>query len=174
MSIPRAAISATPSNEWYTPEHLVDAARQTMGGIDFDPASCAVANEVVQATRYMTIDDDALRQDWPAGRTWVNPPYSGRGVMAAWAAKIIASSAGRTMCVITLASPSTGWWHELVRAAVATCFLRARPRFWGPALGASRGPGFGCTVFYFGQDHHAFRREFGELGLIMTQEGEHA
>src|SRR6266496_3292476 len=37
------------SNEWYTPEYLVEAARETMGKIDLDPASCDYANRIIKA-----------------------------------------------------------------------------------------------------------------------------
>lgn len=59
------------SVELYTPDYIVEAARATLGGIDLDPASCAIGNEVVKATRYF--DRDGLTQPW-AGRVLLNPP----------------------------------------------------------------------------------------------------
>lgn len=59
------------SVELYTPDYIVEAARATLGSIDLDPASCAIGNEVVKATRYF--DRDGLTQPW-SGRLLLNPP----------------------------------------------------------------------------------------------------
>lgn len=62
-------------NEWYTPSLYIEAARQVMGGIDLDPASCAVADQTVKATNYFSQEEDGLAQTWH-GRVWCNPPFS--------------------------------------------------------------------------------------------------
>lgn len=62
------------SVELYTPAKLVEPARQLMGGIEFDPASCALGNEVVMADRFLTAEDGGLSQKWVADSVFLNPP----------------------------------------------------------------------------------------------------
>ncbi|MCZ7575675.1 MAG: phage N-6-adenine-methyltransferase [Dehalococcoidia bacterium] len=75
-------------HEWYTPREWIEAARTVLGTIDLDPASCALANEVVRATRYYTIEDDGLFRRWE-GRIWMNPPY-GLGLVDMFTSKLLA------------------------------------------------------------------------------------
>ena len=63
------------SNEWYTPAKYIEAAREVMGSIDLDPASCELANRTVKATTYYTQEQNGLLLPW-YGNIWLNPPYS--------------------------------------------------------------------------------------------------
>jgi hypothetical protein len=47
--------------EWYIPKNVADAVRRAFGGtIHVDPASSDIANGVVKAKTYFTLDDDGL------------------------------------------------------------------------------------------------------------------
>src|SRR2546430_17584816 len=72
------ALEALPregkSNEWYTPSKYIETAREVLGSIDLDPASCELANRTVKADKYYTKEDDGLSKEWH-GNVWLNPPY---------------------------------------------------------------------------------------------------
>lgn len=72
---PHVANNSGQNNEWYTPPEYTHAARECMGAINLNPASCEIANRTVRATTYYTIEDDGLTKPW-YGRVWLNPPYS--------------------------------------------------------------------------------------------------
>jgi ParB family chromosome partitioning protein len=68
-----AARHSSKSNEHYTPPEIVEPARATLGAIDLDPASCALANTVVRAAHIYTEADNGLEQQWWERCFW-NPP----------------------------------------------------------------------------------------------------
>lgn len=84
-------------DEFYTPAHWITAARDSMNGrIDLDPASCAMANLYIKATKYYDKYENGLNQEWQ-GNVWCNPPFSGRNIPK--------------------------WWRRCLDHDSATCFL---------------------------------------------------
>ena len=117
---------------WYTPAAFLDVVRETMGGIDLDPASHEHAQARIQAAAYFTKEDDGLAQDWH-GRVYLNPPYTA-GLVDKFADKLIAEyTAGRVTEAVWLTNNSadTGWFHRLAKVASIVVFLRGRVKFWG-------------------------------------------
>lgn len=60
------------SDEWFTPPEIIKLVKRVLGPIDFDPASCLEANEIVQATHFWT--ELALEREWLGGSIYCNPP----------------------------------------------------------------------------------------------------
>jgi hypothetical protein len=155
-------------NEWYTPAEYLTAARNVMGGIDLDPASNPVANELVGASDFYTADDDGRAKNW-AGRVWMNPPYA-RPLIDDFAKKLADSYAAGGVteaCVLTNNATETGWFHALGNVASALCLPRRRVRFWHPDKD-NAAPLQGQAVMYLGPNVDAFRREFQPFGLLLV------
>lgn len=152
--------------DFYTHPAFIEAARQAMGEISLDPASCSEANDVVQAKRFYSFHENGLLQDWH-GRVWLNPPYGNWGE---WAPKTIAEwQSGRieSMCLLCTTRVITAQsFHGIVRAADALFVANGRFRFWGPK---AKEPDEGHVVFYFGADAPRFAQAFDSLGTVYGQ-----
>lgn len=125
---------SSKTNEWYTPSKYVDAAREAMGSIILDPASCQFANDnFVKADTYFTEHENGLEQEW-FGTVFCNPPY-GRGAknkssQELWTKKAIEEvESGRAEQVIILvnAVPDRRWFQPLFKYPI--CFVSPRIKF---------------------------------------------
>lgn len=156
------------SYEWFTPKEYTDAAREVMGAIDLDPASCAEANAVVGASEYFTRDDDGLAQVW-AGRVWMNPPYN-MPLIEHFVRRVTDEyEAGNVPAAVVLVNNSTdtGWFHVLLEASSAVCFTRGRLKFWNgdDRLAARQGQ----AIFYLGDDPNYFVELFAPFGAVLRK-----
>ena len=157
------------NNEWYTPEEYIIAARQVLGRIDLDPATSEIANRVVQADEYFTVDDNGLDQHW-TGKVWMNPPYSSDLVWR-FAEKLCAHYEGSDVTeaiVLVNNATETAWFQRMAQIASCICFPRTRVKFWKPD-GETGAPLQGQAILYFGTKKHGFIsafRLFGFVGVI--------
>ncbi len=62
------------TDQWFTPQWIVDKVRLVLGDIDLDPASSPLANERIKAKQIITEAKDGLTTEWPAGSLFCNPP----------------------------------------------------------------------------------------------------
>jgi ParB family chromosome partitioning protein len=157
------------SSDWYTPAHVIDAARAVMGGIDVDPASCRTANQTVRAARYFTVADDGLTHPWP-GRVWLNPPFSGR-TAAKFVRKAFAEyDSGRTtqaVLVVSLLPVATAWFRPLLDRC-PLCFVGRIP--FVRQDGVTDTPAITASVIgYLGPHEARFAQVFEKFGPILRQ-----
>ena len=137
-----------------------------MGEIDLDPASCELAQEVVQAGLFWSKQQGGERMGW-FGRVWLNPPYS---EPKAFVDKLLAEYAhGNVKQAVVLLNNATetGWFQALL-ARFPVCFLSKRLAFWRHDH-ADVGARQGQAVFYLGPDVEKFCEVFGEFGIVVKR-----
>jgi ParB family chromosome partitioning protein len=159
------AMVSSQSNEWYTPERYIEAARSVLGSVDLDPASCESANAVVKANAYYTMEEDGLNKPW-RGKVWLNPPYGDLGPK--FVAKLIHEyeSGNVTEAVLLVNShcTDTKWFEPLFGYPV--CFTNHRSKFWNDA-GEGGNPTHGSAIVYFGAKPEIFAETFAQFGSIV-------
>jgi len=153
-------------NEWYTPAVFLEAARDVLGGFDLDPASSEVANKTVRAERIFTAQDDGLRQDWPIGSIWMNPPYA-QPLMGQFADRFAAEiRRGSTGIVLVNNATETAWFQTIATECSAICFPKTRIRFLDPQ-GNPGAPLQGQAIIYCGPNVDRFQEAFASFGLVV-------
>lgn len=125
------------NDQWYTPAQYIEMVREILDTIDLDPASCAEANQIVQANRFFTKEQDGLKQSWDAENIFLNPPYS---KMLPWVEKLLFElSIQPKLQAILLANvcTDTKWFEAISEASefigVSICFVRGRIKFHSPS-----------------------------------------
>jgi len=157
------------NNEWYTPPEYIAAARRVMGGIDLDPATSEIANKTVGATKIFTAQDDGLRQEWPIGRIWMNPPYA-QPLIGQFSERMAQEAVrGSEAIVLVNNATETVWFQTMANACSAICFPKSRIKFLDPDGKPSGAPLQGQAVIYFGPNVQSFIAEFSKFGFVVTK-----
>ena len=169
-------VASTKSNEWFTPSRYIEAARAVMGGIDLDPASCEMANQVVQATRYYTKENNGLDQEWH-GRVWLNPPYgrldptktgSTRSLQKFFIQKLLheytLEHVKQAIALVLGNACFMQWFQPLW--GYSLCFHAGHIPFWRPD-GSTSDFGFGTIFVYLGPHEQKFTEVFSKFGRIV-------
>ena len=150
------------NNEWYTPADIIEAARETMGSIDLDPASSEIAQEVVKAKEYYTAETNGLDKKWH-GNVWLNPPYAS-DLIGLFIDKLVSDMPNIEQAMILVNNATeTEWFNKLIPNASAVCFPRSRVKFYMPD-GRTGAPLQGQAILYYGKNRDAFIKNFAEKG----------
>jgi phage N-6-adenine-methyltransferase len=167
----KANVSDKPTydgDEWHTPIEYVNAAREVMGEIELDPATCETAQAEIEAKHYLTKQDDALSHPW-FGRVWMNPPYSMPKIERFIDKLITEFDQGNVTEAIVLVNNSsdTKWFHRLLSRFPA-CFTKGRVQFWHPSH-HSFATRQGQAFFYLGPDWKGeiFSDVFTQFGIVV-------
>lgn len=156
----------TPS--WGTPTHIIEKARELLGGIDVDPGTSAAFNTLVQATQIYTEETNGLIHEWN-GKVFVNPP--GGLVVEFWEKLMAEVIAGRTtaafwvgfsveqLCVLAD--------KDLHPLSFSTCILRKRLKFNTSTLTSGGSPSHGNYITGVGVIRDRFDALFKPFGICV-------
>lgn len=164
------------TDEWYTPEYLVDLVRSVLGRIDTDPAtSFAVNLKFIKAPIFYTKHTNGLDQTRPwSGNVFLNPPY-GRGEGSAsefifrLCNEIKAGNVNQAITCLNVASTTAKWFYTQIPSIVsAHCIVNGRPNFIPPDGKSQRSsPNKGIVLSYFGGATYLFAKRCEAYGQIL-------
>lgn len=166
-----ATVYSHNSLEYYTPEQYIEAARELMGSIDTDPATCNAPQKWIKAKTIYTEKEDGLSKEW-YGNVWLNPPYSktnGQSNQEIWALKLLDEyEKGNVTAGILLVKAALGYnWFEKLWDILPVCFARERLSFV-LSNGSNEGQSKQATAFfYIGKDVNNFKRIFSKFGRVI-------
>ena len=117
----------TESDEWYTPQEYIDAAKAVMGGIDLDPASSELAQTVVKDV-YLTRFDNGLGQR-EHRRIWTEPAVLESGP---WIEKLVREHQAGPFCTeaVVLVNNATETIGSVLLERFPVCLPARRIAFW--------------------------------------------
>jgi len=117
---------SSETDMWATPQEFFTELDQEFN-FTLDP--CA-SPENAKCTKYFTVEDDGLRQDWAGHTVFCNPPY-GRQI-GKWVKKCYEESRkpGTTVVMLIPARTDTSYFHDYVyNKAREIRFIRGRLKF---------------------------------------------
>lgn len=152
----------TGFHEWYTPPEIIEAARAVMGSIDLDPASCELADAIVKAGKYYTIEDDGPTMPW-YGNVFLNPPYATKIIVRFIDALIEKRHDYKQAIVLVNNATETKWFRQLVSLSSAIVFPTGRVKFYMPDQ-STGSPLQGQAITYIGDNTNKFLKTFQRFG----------
>ena len=118
---------SSKTNEWSTPQDFFDELDKEFN-FTLDP--CAT-RENAKCTKYFTVEDDGLKQDWSNDIVFMNPPY-GRDIKY-WIKKAYEESLnGATVVCLIPSRTDTAYWHNYIFGKADDIrFIKGRLKFGG-------------------------------------------
>lgn len=147
--------------KYATPLEVIAPISDILGGFDLDP--CASEKSVLAKTNIR--GSGGLSHDWNQyKKIWLNHPF-GRNQAKQWLSKAVECDA-EIVVALSIADPSTNWFHEYVLQADLICFPDDRVPFVGYEKGLDRPVMFSVYGTYPGE----LRKHFEDLGWVATAE----
>ncbi len=116
---------SSKKSDWETPQDFFD---KLNGEFNFtlDPCACP---ENAKCTKYFTVKQDGLKQDWGGETVFCNPPY-GRQIKD-WVKKAYCESIKPNTVVVMLipSRTDTAYFHDYILPYAEIRFIRGRLKF---------------------------------------------
>jgi len=155
----------TRDQENYTPEEIIECVKKVLGSINLDPASCELAQKIVNADKYFTEDDDGLKQPW-FGNIFLNPPYQFPEIEQ-FTNKLIEELPNiNSAILLTNNNTDTKWFRKCAHNAQIICFTEGRINFYKQDKEKTY-PTNGQTFFYYGNNDQRFIEIFKYIGFLV-------
>lgn len=130
---------SSKSNEHSTPQWLFDILNAEFK-FTLDP--CATPDNA-KCSKFYTLADNGLEQDWSGESVFVNPPY-GRSIPL-WIEKAYKEKKAKVVCLVP-ARTDTAWFQDYCMKADEIRFIRGRVRFDD---GKTPAPFPSCIVIFY-------------------------
>ncbi len=171
-SKPGVSAPERDSDAWFTPKKYTEMVREVLGEIDLDPFSSEVGNNYVQATRYITVEEDAFEQFWfeDKGSVFMNPPY-GRGLVNRAIAAFINYWKEQNITeaiVLVNNATETQWFQTALKESAAICLPSGRIAFENNDGKNVSGNTRGQVFLYFGSNKSHFIDVFNRIGVCLV------
>tara|TARA_Y100000310_G_scaffold291080_1_gene318750 strand:+ start:1141 stop:2013 length:873 start_codon:yes stop_codon:yes gene_type:complete len=154
---------SSDTNEWCTPNIIVERVVKALGSIDCDP--CADPQKAIPARKHFVESDDGLSKSWK-GTIYMNPPYGSE--LHQWVNKLTSeyNDGGVTSAIALVPSRTDTKWFRGLRD-YPRCFIWGRLRF-----NDSNPAPFPSMAVYFGKALKRFARAFKDIGDIYVYESD--
>jgi len=154
-------LTSHKSDEHNTPSYIIEAAREVLEGIDLDPMSNVLANEMVKATTFYTKEDDGLDKNW-YGRVWLNPPFS---LAKEAIIKLIDSyKSGRVKEAVLLIKSDVSTQKYKLLYPYPFCELNKRVKFEN--VDNKDSAPFPVVLFYLGRKYYKWNEVMSKIGKV--------
>lgn len=133
---------SSANDVWGTPQWLFDSLNKEFG-FSLDPCSDGKNHK---CSRYFTMEENGLLQDWGSHCVFMNPPYS---QVNDWMRKAYgAAQDGATVVCLVPSRTDTEWWHSYAMKGEIR-FIKGRLKFGGAVNSA---PFPSCVIIFRPKD----------------------
>ena len=162
------ALMTSTKQDWITPPWLIVRARGCLGEIDLDPATSWKANQVVNASNYITEHGNSLIRIWE-GRVWLNPPYGKmvKPFVEKLVREFVRGNVSSALCLVA-ARTDTAWFRLL--GDYPKVFFWGRLRFLDGKTGEEGGVAtFPSCLVGLGINSMKLATYFGDVGDVYER-----